>query len=253
MDPAPENAAIEVRGLEAGYGETTILTDVSFAVQPGEIFFVIGGSGCGKSTLLKHMIGLNEPTAGEVHYFGRSFTAADEPGRRRLQRLFGVLYQSSALWSSMTLAQNVGLPLELYTPLPSRQRQALVSLKLSQVGLGGYEGFYPAALSGGMKKRAALARALALDPKILFFDEPSAGLDPVTSRNLDDLILRTRDSLGATMVIVSHELHSIFAIADRIIMLHPKAKGIIAQGRPRELLETSKDPRVLEFLGGGRS
>jgi phospholipid/cholesterol/gamma-HCH transport system ATP-binding protein len=244
---SPENA-IAVQGLQCRQGERTILHDVTFSVARGELFFVIGGSGCGKSTLLKHLIGLQRPTAGTIRYFGESFTDADPARRRELLRTFGVLYQNSALWSSLTLRENITLPLEEYTPLSKRERNELAALRLAQVQLTGYEDFYPSEISGGMKKRAALARALALDPAIVFFDEPSAGLDPVTSRKLDDLVLQIRATLGTTMVIVSHELDSIFSIADRVIMLGREAKGIIAEGNPRELLQTSRDPVVQEFL-----
>src|SRR3954468_15687726 len=211
--------AIAVAGIDCGYDNRVILKNVSFTVAKGELFFVIGGSGCGKSTLLRHMIGLRAPTAGVIRYFGEDFTATDPARRREVLKSFGVLYQSSALWSSLSLRENVELPLTEYTELNKEERRELVALKLAQVGLSGYEEFYPSELSGGMKKRAGLARALALDPAIVFFDEPSAGLDPVTSRKLDELVLQIRESLGTTMVIVSHELDSIFGIADRIIML----------------------------------
>jgi len=249
MDPAPETPAIAVAGLECGYGGPPVLTNITFEVRRGEIFFVIGGSGCGKSTLLRHLVGLNEATAGTVSFFGESFTTAGDARRRELLRTFGVLYQSGALWSSLTLRENIALPLEEYTPLTRVERDELVALKLAQVGLAGAEDRYPAELSGGMRKRAALARALALDPAIVFFDEPSAGLDPVTSRHLDELIRRMRDSLGTTCVIVSHELASIFAIGDRLILLDRTARGIIAAGKPLELARTSPDERVREFLG----
>ena len=234
--------------LECGYDGLVLLQHVTFSVQPGELFFVIGGSGCGKSTLLKHMIGLQRPTAGTIRYFGESFTDASPSRRRELLRTFGVLYQNSALWSSLTLRENITLPLEEYTPLSKRERNELAALRLAQVSLSGYEDHYPSEISGGMKKRAALARALSLDPAIVFFDEPSAGLDPVTSRKLDELILQIRETLGTTMIIVSHELDSIYSIADRVIMLEREAKGIIAEGNPRALVQTSKDPRVQEFL-----
>lgn len=246
-------SAIDVSGLDCGYDGNAILSGVNFSVARGEIFFVIGGSGCGKSTLLRNLIGLNRPMAGEVKFFGESFTDADAGRRRDLLRTFGVLYQSSALWSSLSLRENVTLPLEEYTALNRRERDELAALKLAQVGLTGYEDYYPAEISGGMKKRAGLARALALDPEIVFFDEPSAGLDPVTSRSLDELILNIRATLGTTCVVVSHELDSIFAIADRVIMLDKQARGIIAEGDPQSLAGDSKDPRVLEFFhrGGG--
>jgi phospholipid/cholesterol/gamma-HCH transport system ATP-binding protein len=252
-EPAPGAAvaAIGVTDLECRYGDTVVLTGVSFAVQEGELFFVIGGSGCGKSTLLRHLVGLAKPAKGTVSYFGENFTSADLAARRNLLKTFGVLYQNGALWSSMTLGENVALPLEQYTTLDRRERDEVVSLKLAQVGLAGYEDFFPSELSGGMRKRAGLARALALDPRIVFFDEPSAGLDPVTSRKLDDLVLQIRETLGTTMVIVSHELASIFAIADRVIMLDHEARGIIAEGRPRELAAANDDPRVREFLTRG--
>lgn len=246
--PAAVPPAIEVNGLTCGYDEKIILQDVSFRVPRGELFFIIGGSGCGKSTLLKNMIGLYRPLAGQVRFFGEDFTRADPAHRRELLKRFGILYQSAALWSSLTLRENVSLPLEEYTELTRRERNELVALKLAQVGLNGYEDFYPSEISGGMKKRAGLARALALDPSIVFFDEPSAGLDPVTSRKLDDLILEIRSTLGTTIVIVSHELESIFGIADRVIMLEREAKGIIAEGPPKQLAAQSRDPRVREFL-----
>lgn len=246
--PSPNQPAIAVENLECGYDDRVLLQHVSFEVKPREIFFVIGGSGCGKSTLLKHMIGLHRPTAGTIRYFGESFTDAALWRRREMLRTFGVLYQNAALWSSLTLRENITLPLEEYTPLTKHERNELAALRLAQVSLSGYEDYYPSEISGGMKKRAALARALALDPAIVFFDEPSAGLDPVTSRKLDDLVLEIRETLGTTMVIVSHELDSIFSIADRVIMLEREAKGIIAEGNPRELVLRSQDPRAQEFL-----
>ena len=249
--PGAPPAAIGVENLECRYGDTVVLTGVSFAVQEGELFFVIGGSGCGKSTLLRHLIGLMKPARGSVSYFGENFTEAGFVARRDLLKTFGVLYQNAALWTSMTLGENVALPLEQYTTLDRRERDEIVSLKLAQVGLAGYEDYFPSELSGGMRKRAGLARALALDPRIVFLDEPSAGLDPVTSRKLDDLVLQIRRTLGTTMVIVSHELASIFALADRVIMLDHEARGIIAEGRPRELAAANDDPRVREFLTRG--
>jgi phospholipid/cholesterol/gamma-HCH transport system ATP-binding protein len=240
--------AIEVQGLECRYDERVVLENVSFAVKPGEVFFIIGGSGCGKSTLLKHMIGLLPPARGKVTYAGRDFTAASAAERKALLRSFGVLYQGGALWSSMTLRENVSLPLELFTELSRKEREEIIGLKLAQVGLSGYEDYYPAEISGGMKKRAGLARALALDPEIVFFDEPSAGLDPITSLKLDELILHLRDTLGTTIVVVSHELASIYGIADRVVMLERETRGVIAEGDPRELRDRSEDPRVRGFL-----
>ena len=249
--PAADGPAIEVTNLECGYDAKVILKNISFTVTRGEIFFIIGGSGCGKSTLLRHLVGLNTPTAGAVKFLGQPFTETDTAGRRALLRTFGMLFQSGALWSSLTLRQNVSLPLEEYTTLSPRELEELATLKLAQVGLSGFEDYYPAEISGGMRKRAGLARALALDPAIVFFDEPSAGLDPVTSRKLDELILQVRETFGTTIVVVSHELASIFAIADRVIMLDRGEQGIIAEGRPRELALNSRDPRVTEFLRRG--
>ncbi len=246
--PATASPAIEVAGLQCGYDDTIVLQDVSFTVARGEVFFIIGGSGCGKSTLLRHLVGLHTPRAGHVRFLGEPFTAADPAARRALLKSFGMLFQGGALWTSLTLRENVALPLEEYTALTRAEILELATLKLAQVGLGGFEDYYPAEISGGMKKRAGLARALALDPAIVFFDEPSAGLDPVTSRKLDELVLQIRDTFGTTIVVVSHELASIYGIADRVIMLDRAAKGIIAEGKPRELAERSRDPRVVEFL-----
>jgi len=246
-----DTPAIQVDALTAAYDGNVVLKDVSFSIRPGEIFFVIGGSGCGKSTLLRHMVGLNLPRSGGVSFFGQPFTHADPGTRRARLKTFGVLFQSGALWSSLSLRQNVALPLEEYTTLSRREIDEVATFKLSQVGLSGFEDYFPAEISGGMKKRAGLARALALDPAIVFFDEPSAGLDPVTSRKLDDLIRQIRDTFGTTCVVVSHELASIFGIADRVIMLDRSAKGIVTEGDPRQLAQSSRDPRVLEFLHRG--
>jgi phospholipid/cholesterol/gamma-HCH transport system ATP-binding protein len=251
LNSESDGPAIAVDSLQCGYEGKVVLDQVSFAVRRAEVFFIIGGSGCGKSTLLRHLVGLHQPTRGEVRFFGESFTQADAAARRRMLRGFGMLFQSGALWSSLTLRENVALPLEEYTVLNARERNELATLKLAQVGLGGFEDYYPAEISGGMKKRAGLARALALDPAIVFFDEPSAGLDPVTSRKLDELILHLRDTFGTTIVVVSHELASIFDIADRVIMLDRGARGIIAEGAPGELLARSRDPRVADFLRRG--
>lgn len=243
--------AIEVIGLTCGYEGRTVLKEISFQVRAGEIFFIIGGSGCGKSTLLKNLIGINRPLGGEVRFFGHKIDHADAAGRRERLKTFGVLYQSAALWSSLTLRENVALPLEEYTQLNRREIEEIATLKLTQVGLTGFEDYYPSEISGGMKKRAGLARALALDPQIVFLDEPSAGLDPITSRKLDELVTQIRELFGTTLVVVSHELASIFSIADRVIMLDKTEQGIIAAGPPIELARTSKDYRVTEFLHRG--
>jgi len=249
-DHPPEHLApaIEVSHLECGYDGQVILEDVSFDVKRGEVFFIIGGSGCGKSTLLRHMVGLNTPTKGSVRFLGKRFSGADLASRRAQLKNFGMLFQGGALWSSLTLRQNVALPLEEHTRLKPKEIADIAVLKLSQVGLSGFEDYYPAEISGGMKKRAGLARALALDPAIVFFDEPSAGLDPVTSRKLDDLVREVRDNFGTTIVIISHELASIFSLADRVIMLDRDTHGIIAEGPPTVLAETSTNPKVTEFL-----
>jgi phospholipid/cholesterol/gamma-HCH transport system ATP-binding protein len=240
---------IEVRDLEMSYGSYVVMRDINFTVAKGQVMVIMGGSGCGKSTLLKYLIGLKEVTHGDVLYNGKSFVAASQEEREQVQRTFGVLYQAGALWSSRTLAENIGLPLEEYTKLSAEEIRDLASLKLSLVGLKGFEDFYPAEISGGMRKRAGLARAMALDPAILFFDEPSAGLDPISSRRLDDLILQLRDSLGTTVVVVTHELPSIFAIADTAIFLDAETKRMLVQGDPKELVKEGKsDPKVRTFL-----
>jgi phospholipid/cholesterol/gamma-HCH transport system ATP-binding protein len=250
-DAGKSQPAIEVEHLQAGYDGEVVLQDVTFSVPRGEIFFIIGGSGCGKSTLLRHLVGLNLPMAGAVKFFGRPFSTADAASRRAMLKTFGMLFQGGALWSSLTLRQNVSLPLEEYTSLSRGEINEIATMKLRQVGLAGFEDYFPAEISGGMKKRAGLARALALDPEIVFFDEPSAGLDPVTSRKLDELVLQIRENFGTTIVVVSHELASIFSIADRVIMLDRAEKGIIAEGAPRDLAMNSADPRVSEFLRRG--
>jgi phospholipid/cholesterol/gamma-HCH transport system ATP-binding protein len=247
----PSEAHIVVRDLTMAYGSMVIQRDLTFTVQRGDIFIIMGGSGCGKSTLMQHLIGLQTPAKGEVLYDGQSLWQVEPAERERMMRRFGVLYQSGALWSSMTLAENVGLPLEQYTDLSPSQIRELVALKLALVGLAGFEAYYPSELSGGMQKRVGLARAMALDPDILFFDEPSAGLDPPSSRRLDDLILELRDSLGTTVVVVTHELASIFTIGTNSILLDAETRTLIAQGHPKKLLAESQDPRVHQFLTRG--
>src|SRR3989475_2239856 len=233
------------------YGSLVIQHDLTFTVQHGDIFIIMGGSGCGKSTLLRLLIGLQAPAEGKVFYDGQSFWKIKPAERECMMRRFGVLYQSGALWSSMTLAENVALPLEQYTDLSPRQIRDLVSFKLALVGLAGFETYYPSELSGGMQKRAGLARAMALDPDTLFFDEPSAGLDPISSRLLDDLILELSDSLGATVVVVTHELASIFTIGNNSIFLDAETRTMIAGGDPKDLLAHSKNPTVHRFLTRG--
>ena len=247
------DAQITVRDLTMAYGDFVIQRDLNFAVRRGDIFIVMGGSGCGKSTLLRHLVGLKAPAKGKVLYGGESFWDVDPLEQNKLMRRFGVMYQSGALWSSMTLAENVALALEEYTELGPEQIGELVALKLALVGLAGFDEFYPSEISGGMQKRAGVARAMALDPDILFFDEPSAGLDPLSARRLDDLILELRDSLGATMVVVTHELASIFAIGDNSVFLDPETKTMIASGHPKKLLAESKDPKVHTFLTRGEA
>ncbi len=233
------------------YGDFVIQRDVNFHVNRGEVFVIMGGSGCGKTTLLRHLIGLKRPTSGTIYFGQDDFWAAEPATRERMMRRFGVLYQNGALWSSMTLAENIAVPLQEYTDLTPADIREVASLKLALVGMAGYEDFYPSEISGGMRKRAGLARAMALDPEILFFDEPSAGLDPISSRRLDDLILQLRDALGSTIVVVSHELASIFAIADSAVFLDAEERTLIAHGNPKVLLKESTDSRVITFLTRG--
>jgi phospholipid/cholesterol/gamma-HCH transport system ATP-binding protein len=242
---------IQVKDLELSYADYVVMRNLNFSVNPGEIFIVMGQSGCGKSTLLKALIGLNQPQSGEVLYNGVNFWAQDEITQQKIMRRFGVLYQGGALWSSFTLGENVALPLQLYSSLSDSQIREVVELKLALVGLSGQADAYPEHISGGMRKRAALARAIALDPEIIFFDEPSAGLDPINSRLLDDLILQLRDTLGSTIVVVSHELASIFAVGDRAAFMDAESKSMVTIGAPKELLISSKDSRVIKFLNRG--
>ena len=242
------NIAITVRNLAAGYGDRQILHDIRFDVRRGEVFMIIGGSGCGKTTLLKHMIGLFPPTQGEVWIEGENLVSAEGEAREKLLRRFGVVYQRDALFGSMTVAENVRLPLDEFTDLPEAAKEHVVLSKLKVVGLSGTANRMPAELSGGMQKRAAIARAMALDPRILFLDEPSAGLDPITSAGLDALIQQLAHSFGITFVIVTHELASINAIADRLVMLDAQSGTIIAEGSPAELRAHSPKPSVRQFL-----
>ncbi len=244
---------LEVRGLAMAYGGFLVQRDVSFSVERGRVFVLMGDSGSGKSTLLRLLIGLKTPAAGQVLYDGASFWDAAPEERARWMRRFGVLFQAGALWSSLTLAENIGLPLGEYTDLSGAEIRDLAEVKLALVGLAGFEDHYPAEISGGMRKRAGLARALALDPEILFFDEPSAGLDPLSSRRLDDLILELRDGLGTTIVVVTHELASIFAIADDSVFLDAQEHTVTARGNPRTLLAESSVPKVRAFLSRGQT
>lgn len=245
---ARRTAHIEVRNLTMAYGNFVLMRDLNFTVRRGDVFIIMGASGCGKSTLLRHMVGLNEPAEGEIFYDGFNFTAARPSEREAMLRRFGVLYQGGALWSSMTLAENVGLPLGEFTNLNAREIREIASLKLALVGLSGFEDYYPSEISGGMQKRAGLARAIALDPEVLFFDEPSAGLDPLSSRLLDDLILQLRDSLGATIVVVTHELASIFTIGNNSVFLDIESRTQTGVGDPKYLRDHSGHPGVRRFL-----
>jgi phospholipid/cholesterol/gamma-HCH transport system ATP-binding protein len=242
---------IRVRQLSLTFGEFVVMRDLDFNIERGSIFFVVGESGAGKSTLLRALIGLMEPARGEIYHREERFLGQSPIERERTLRRFGVLFQGGALFGAMTLAENVGLPLSQFTTLRPSEVRKLAEIKLAMVGLRGFEDFYPAAISGGMAKRAGLARAMALDPEILFLDEPSAGLDPISSRRLDELILALRDSLRATIVIVSHELASIFAIGDDCIFLDSETRTISAQGPPQQLRDHPPAPRVEEFFSRG--
>lgn len=242
---------VEVRNLTIGYGERIVMENLNFKISAGEIVCIMGGSGCGKSTLLKHLIGLYEPMKGDILIRNRSIVSADEKEKKAIMRSFGVTYQGGALFGSMTVAENVELPLREYTDLPLAERMEIARKKLELVGLAGFGDYMPSELSGGMRKRAGLARALALEPDLLFFDEPSAGLDPLSSADLDRLILSLRDEFGATVVIITHELDSIFAIGDRGLMLDKARRTIVADGSPEVLAKESEDPWVRNFLNRG--
>jgi len=248
MDAATKEIVVEAKNLVIGYDDYVVIDKINFSVRQGEVFVILGGSGCGKSTLLKHLIGLYKPLAGDIHIEGASIVHADEQAKDELSRRFGVLYQSGALFSSLNLQENIELTLREFTRLSKEMIAAVAKHKLSLVGLEGFEHFLPAEISGGMKKRAGLARALALSPKILFFDEPSAGLDPISSAELDVLILELRKHLGCTIIMVTHELDSIFAVADRVIVLDKNTKGIVAEGDPRQLRDHSPNEWVRRFL-----
>ncbi len=248
-----KQAHITVHDLTMAYGDFVLMRDLDFTVNRGDVFIIMGGSGCGKSTLMKIMIGLKSPAKGQILYGDVNFWEAELEERDRMMRQMGILYQSGALWSSMTLAENIALPLEQYTDLSHGQIRELASYKLSLVGLAGFEDFYPSEISGGMRKRAGLARAMALDPDILFFDEPSAGLDPISAHLLDELILELRESLGATVVVVTHELASIFAIGNNSVFLDAETRTMTAGGDPKKLRDESPDPKVRSFLTRGEA
>jgi len=248
-----ERNKIEVQDLTIGYGDFVVQRSLNFVVRTGEVKVIMGGSGCGKSTLLKHLIGLERAKGGQIRYDGKVLDGKDA-SLAAFRRKFGVLFQGGALWSSMSVGENIALPLEQYTQLTAGEIEEVVAFKLSLVGLSGIEDRYPSELSGGMRKRAGLARAIALDPEILFFDEPSAGLDPISSRRLDDLILQLRDALGATVVVVTHELASIFAIADTALFLDAESKTSLADGPPAKLRDDpNADANVRRFLLRGES
>jgi phospholipid/cholesterol/gamma-HCH transport system ATP-binding protein len=243
---------IEIDGLTMAYEGRTVMTDLTFTVRRGDVFIIMGGSGSGKSTLLRHLVGLKRPAAGTIRLGGTSFWDADPVGQQELQRRIGVMYQQGALWTSMTLAENVALPLDTYTKLDPQAVTDVAEFKLALVGLAGFGDYYPSEISGGMRKRAAIARAMALDPEILFLDEPSAGLDPISSRLLDDLILELRHSLGMTIVIVTHELASIFSVGDNSVFLDVETRTMVATGHPLWLLEHLDNASVRAFLTRGQ-
>ena len=245
------DAHITVTDLTMAYGDFVVQRDLTFTVNRGDIFIIMGGSGCGKSTLLRHMVGLISPAKGKVYYEDISFWDIEVEERNRLMSRMGILYQSGALWSSMTLAENIALPLKSYTDLNDSDINEIVALKLALVGLSGFDDYYPSEISGGMRKRAGLARAIAMDPEFLFFDEPSAGLDPISAHLLDDLILELRESLGSTVVVVTHELASIFAIGNNSVFLDPDTKTMEAVGNPIDLKDHADNPKVRTFLKRG--
>ena len=250
--PSPTSPPpLRVENLEMSYGSFLIQRDLTFNINRQDIFIIMGGSGCGKSTLLKHLIGLVRPANGAVFYGETDYWGGDESARQDIMKNIGILYQQGALWSSLTLSENVAVPLKEYSDLTEKEIRDQASYKLSLVGLAGFDDFHPSEISGGMRKRAALARALALDPEFLFFDEPSAGLDPVSAKLLDDLILELRDTLGATVAIVTHELASIFAIGNNSVFLDAETKTMIAQGDPKHLRDHCPDPKVRTFLHRG--
>lgn len=244
-------AHITVKDLTMAYGSFVLMQNLSFSINRGDVFIIMGGSGCGKSTLLRHLIGLKSPAKGQIFYESIDFWAAPLEKRDQIMKQAGILYQSGALWSSMTLGENVSLPLEQYTDLNKTQINELVSFKLSLVGLAGFEDFYPSEISGGMRKRAGLARAIALDPEFLFFDEPSAGLDPLSARRLDELILELRESLGSTIAVVTHDLDSIFTIGNNSVFLDADTRTMTAQGDPKLLRDKGENEKVRLFLRRG--
>jgi len=244
---------IVVRDLTMAYGDFVVMRDLSFTVRRGDIFIIMGGSGCGKSTLMRHMIGLKRPAAGQVLIGGDSLWDTEGEQRSRLLRRLGVMYQSGALWSALTLLENVALPLQQFTALEPAAISEIAAYKLALVGLAGFEDYYPSEISGGMQKRAGVARAMALDPEALFFDEPSAGLDPVSACRLDELIQELRDSLGTTMVVVTHELESLLSIGTNSVYLDVETRTMAAQGAPRMLRERCQDPKIQAFLTRGKA
>lgn len=251
MNTSPPAHAIKVENLTMAYGERVVMRGLNFSIQRGDIFIIMGGSGCGKSTLMRHLLGLEEPAQGEIFYGDRNFTASDREERNEILKRLGVMYQGGALFSSMTLAENIALPLGMYADLSPEQIRSNATYKLALVGLAGFEDFYPSEISGGMNKRAAIARALALDPEIVFLDEPSAGLDPLSAARLDQLILELRAQLNCTFVVVTHELASIFTIGNNGIFLDVTTKTMGAVGNPKVLRDQSSDPGIRAFLNRG--